>query len=163
MPEDEAERLGITPEKRHSYIRLDDAKSNMAPKAEKAHWFHLAPVQLGNGTPDYPHGDTVTAIEPWKPPSVFQDVTALQINSVLDILDQEFEPGILYGATKRGAGNRRWAGFVLTKNLDLTEGQAKQMIDTWITTGLLFEVEFSHPSDRKKALGVRVNHTKRPT
>jgi hypothetical protein len=163
MPEEEAERLGVAAEKRHSYIRLDDAKSNMAPKAEKAQWFHLAPVALGNGTPDYPNGDTVTALESWRPPSVFQDVTSAQVNAVLDIIDQDFEPGILYAGTRRGPANRRWAGLVLTKRLDVTEGQAKQMIETWMKSGLLFEVEFVDPNHRKKATGVKVNHTKRPS
>jgi hypothetical protein len=46
-----------------SYVRLDDAKANLAPRAGAATWYHLNHVKLDNGTPEYPHGDDVVVIE----------------------------------------------------------------------------------------------------
>ena len=68
MSATEAETFGIADEERLFYVRLDDAKRNMAPAAS-AKWFRLQPVALGNTfNPKYPNGDSVAAIVPWKPP-----------------------------------------------------------------------------------------------
>jgi hypothetical protein len=52
---DEAQLYAVKPEGRHAYARLDDAKVNIVrPDAEM--WFHLAGVDLGNGTDTYRNG-----------------------------------------------------------------------------------------------------------
>ena len=68
MGEDDAGALNIPVAERSRYVRLDDAKSNMAPKATKARWFRLEKEELGNGTPDYPNGDKVATMVPWGSP-----------------------------------------------------------------------------------------------
>jgi RecA-family ATPase len=68
MSEDEAKMFGINDAERRAYIRLDSAKVNIAPGAQKATWFKLLGVRLNNGTDDYPNGDEVQTVEPWSPP-----------------------------------------------------------------------------------------------
>ena len=38
----------------------------------KATWFRLVSVPLGNATPQYPNGDHVQAVEPWIPPKTWE-------------------------------------------------------------------------------------------
>lgn len=55
MSEDEAARFGIPSEKRNWYIRMDNAKANLQPPAEKAIWYEKTSVNI-------PNGDTVGAL-----------------------------------------------------------------------------------------------------
>lgn len=163
MSAEEAEELGVASDERWRYLRLDDAKANLAPKAVKADWFRMASVQLGNGTSDYPHGDTVTAIEPWEPPSVWESLPSSALNTTLDMIAAGPESGTRYAAHKRGENNSRWAGQVITDQLSVTEAQAKQVISSWLKNGLLVEEKYHDPVQRKKLTGLVVVDSKRPT
>ena len=48
MTPEDAAKLGIADDERRSYINVSDDKHNRAP-AEKADWFQLVGVDLGNG------------------------------------------------------------------------------------------------------------------
>jgi hypothetical protein len=58
MNEDEAGKLGISPDERRSFVRIDRAKANYA-KLGQASWIHLVNVSL-------PNGDDVGAVEGWQ-------------------------------------------------------------------------------------------------
>lgn len=62
MDEAAAERLGIAPDKRRHYFRVDGAKSNYAEVTE-AEWFERVSFTVGQS------GDTVAVPVPWTPPS----------------------------------------------------------------------------------------------
>lgn len=49
MSEKDAERLGLAPEDRHRWVRLDDAKANLALASAKARWFERLSVTIANG------------------------------------------------------------------------------------------------------------------
>lgn len=49
MSEKEADRFGISSEKRKWYMRLDNAKANLQPPAERADWFERFSIILENG------------------------------------------------------------------------------------------------------------------
>lgn len=59
MSKEEADDIGVPPEKRHWYVRLDDAKSNITAPAENTTWFKFKSVSIGNGNVIYPDGDSV--------------------------------------------------------------------------------------------------------
>jgi hypothetical protein len=67
-----AQKLGIEEDDRRRYFAVADDKHNRAP-AEKADWFRLVSVPLGNGNGGY--GDEVAVAEPWSPPDPFENVT----------------------------------------------------------------------------------------
>lgn len=68
MSVEEARRFCVDPADRWRHVRLDDAKANLAARSgEAALWYRLDTVALCNATPDYPHGDNVAAIAPWRP------------------------------------------------------------------------------------------------
>jgi hypothetical protein len=161
MGEADAELLNIAPEQRSQYVRLDDAKSNMAPKATKARWFQLDKEDLHNGNADYPSGDKVATMIPWEAPNVWAETTTIGLNEVLDTIAKGPEPGVLFNATRRG-GSTRWAGQVIVRMLGLTESAAQQMIVEWIKNGTLVEVEYHNPTLRRSVSGVRVVDVKRP-
>jgi hypothetical protein len=163
MTPEEGERLAIPPAERWRYLRLDDAKANLAPRAEQARWFRLESIPLGNATALYPNGDTVGAIAAWKPPSPFADLDAARANAALDAIAAGPGEGLLYTATRGGFGNNeRWAGRVL-EGFGLTPGAAARVLAQWLRNGVLTEVEYRDPAQRRTRRGVRVNDAKRPT
>lgn len=162
MSAEDGETFNIPPDDRWQYVRLDDAKRNMAPAA-KARWFKLDQVSLGNvSDPIYPNGDKVAAIVPWEPPSLAANATPAQLNEVLDIIAQP-AAGWLYAAHRRGKQNDRWAGQVLVDVLGFSEKQATGLIAAWLKSGLLYQESYHDSEQRKDRTGVRVDDTKRPT
>jgi hypothetical protein len=163
MAAEEAERLGVAPAERFRFVRLDDAKANMAPRAEQALWYRLEAVPLGNGTELYPLGDHVAALAPWKPASPFGGLDAKACNAALDRIDAGPEPGKLYAASRGGfGGNGRWAGNVLLQ-MGVAEPEAARIIAAWLRSGLLTETAYRDQTHRRNRRGVRVVAAKRPS
>jgi len=161
MSGDEAEEFGIGEADRWAYVRLDDAKVNLAPKAAKARWMRLEQVELGNATKEYPSGDKVAAIAQWAPPDAVAHLTNSQLNEVLDVI-AEPPAGWLYSAHRRGRDNQRWAGQALV-SLGMSEKQAQHLIGEWLKSGLLYPETYRDDEQRKMRTGVRVDHSRRPS
>ncbi|MBV9785972.1 MAG: AAA family ATPase [Acidisphaera sp.] len=159
----EAEQLGVAEAERWRHVRLDDAKANMAPRASRAAWFRLDTINLGNATALYPHGDNVAAIAAWKAESVWSRLSPEACNGALDQIARGPEPGLLYAAHRRGRGAERWAGRVLMEDFSLSEGQAAEVIGTWLKTGLLMETAYRDSAQRKTRYGVAVVDARRPS
>lgn len=154
MDEKEAEKLSIPDEQRRLYFRLDGAKSNYA-LVEDAEWYQRVPYELANG-------ETVAAAEPWTPAAPDAEVSTVDLNAALDLIDKGPEPGILYTASTKGGGSR-WVGKVLMDTCGMNERQARTMVAVWVRNGLLRETSFRHPEARRQMSGVRVDFTRRPT
>jgi hypothetical protein len=163
MTEAEAEDLGIDPETRLQYVRLDDAKANMAPRAPKASWFHLSNVTLDNADETYTHGDQVVVIEAWQAPDdELATAPNSDLNAALDAIRDGPKPGSLYRASKQGGGVN-WVGAVLCDMFRTSEKEAKRMIAAWLKSGLLYEEEYYHPVWKRRVSGVHVRAELRPT
>ena len=159
----EAEQLGVKPAERWRHVRLDDAKANLAPRADKALWYRLDTVNLNNATDLYPHGDNVAAITPWHPRSTFSRISPEDCNAVLDRIAAGMADGTPYAAYRRGGGSHRWAGHMLMALLSLTAAQANEIIVTWLRNGLLVEAAYPDREQRKTRTGLKVNDALRPT
>ena len=72
----EAKAFGLDEARRRLFVRIDDAKGNMAPPANKADWMRLASVPLSNGNAEYPEGDNVQVATRWEPPTVEATLSA---------------------------------------------------------------------------------------
>ena len=140
MSSEEAETFNIPDGERWAYVRLDDAKMNMAPRATEARWFKLEQVELGNGNEDYPSGDRVASIALWKPPAVTAPASNDQVHQILDTLSEP-PAGWLYGPHRRGRDHTRWAGTVVMDVLLCSEKQAMSWINAWLKSGLLVPEE----------------------
>ena len=161
MTEEEAKEFNIRPDDRRQYVRLDNAKANLAP-AGSARWFRLESVALGNGTADYPNGDHVQAIARWDPPSLWAKVAVPDIHEALDLIAAGMPDGRLYTPTKAGRNSARWCGNVVMDALCVDETQAKLMVGQWLKSGLLEKISVEDPVTRKDVAGVVVNNSKRP-
>jgi hypothetical protein len=159
MTEKEAEALGITADDRLRYVRLDDAKANLAKRAGKARWFQLSEVTLDNAQPPYQRGDEVGVVASWEPPDVWNGMA--DANGILDRIAAGPEPGELYTDSRRHPATR-WAGNVVIQELDCSPDQAANVINTWLHNGVL-ELTSYETGNRKERRGLRVNDARRPT
>lgn len=161
MSEDEANEFDIAAEDRLSYVRLDDAKANMARRAGVARWFRLETIELGNATSDYPNGDRVAAIASWSPPSAMGELTVQQCNDALDVIDRGPREAVRYTSIN-GRLSNRWAGQVLIDLYGISERRAGSIIKTWIREGVLEVKNYTDAEQRKPRLGLFVVAAKRP-
>lgn len=162
MTPEEAERLSVAPAERWRFVRLDDAKANMAPRAEAALWYRLDSVALGNVSALYPSGDMVGAVAPWRPPSPFAGLDAAACNRALDAIAAGLPDGARYTAARGGFAGARWAGQCLMAQ-GASEADASRVLAAWLRSGLLREVSYRDRARRKAARGVEVVDAKRPT
>jgi hypothetical protein len=159
MSEEEAEKLGIPVDDRLGYVRLDDAKANLAKRAGKARWFQLSDVTLDNAQDPYQRGDEVGVVQAWEPPNVWD--TLVDANAVLDRIAAGPEPGELYTDSRRHPATR-WAGNVVVSELGCSPEQAANVINTWLHNGVLVVTSYEN-GNRKERRGLRVDDTRRPS
>jgi hypothetical protein len=161
MSEREAETFGIDPDERFTYVRLDPAKTNIAARAAKATWFRIIGVPLGNATIQYPNGDTIQVIEPWSPPDTWAGLDVDLLNRILSAIDAGMNDGTFFTAAPKATTRAAWQ-VVCKFAAEKSEGQAREVIGTWIKTGLLTEFDYENKVTRKPAKGLKVDSTKRP-
>ena len=130
--EDEARLFGIGPEQRMAHIRLDKAKVNLAPPARIAEWFKLVGVKLNNGNDEYPNGDEVQTVEPWKPPKVWDGLASETLNAALTEIDAGMPNGQRYTDAGGGTGPRAAWKVVQKHCVEKSEDQCREIIRTWI-------------------------------
>src|SRR5262249_43645492 len=106
MDEKEAAKFDIREGTRRFYVRLDSAKTNTAPPAEKAEWFRLVSVQLENSTPEYPNGDSIQVAEPWTPPDA--ELAVDVANQILDQIQKGMPNGQRYSNAPRANDRQVW-------------------------------------------------------
>lgn len=162
MTAEEAVSLDVPEDNRQQYVRLDDAKSNMAQRAPKATWFHLNNVTLDNADEIYTRGDQVGVIEAWQPTSTFGDLTDKQCNAALDTIEAGPEPGSRYTRHRTSEDTGRWAGNVLVDQLGVSDARAKAMLANWLKAGVLRVEKYYDKAQRHERSGLFVNDTNRP-
>ena len=156
MSEAEATEMGVAPGERWRHIRLDDAKANLAPRAETALWYRLETVVLGNGTPDYPNGDHVAVVTPWKRPHAPVAPSDETLRQALGQIARGPGGGMAYCAQRGGSSNARWAGHVLVRICTMSERDAARQIGAWLKSGVLTECDYRDRQQRKQRRGLRV-------
>jgi hypothetical protein len=161
MSEGEAEIFGIAEEDRKSHVRIDSAKVNITKHLGAAKWFRLIGVRLGNGNDTYPNGDEVQTVEPWTPPRAWTDLSIEVLNRILDAIDAGLPDGNRYTDAPKATTRAAWQ-VVTAHAPNKTEGQARDIINTWVRNKVLFAEEYTNPDTRKPVKGLRVDPTKRP-
>jgi hypothetical protein len=163
MSEDEAEAFGIPKDERKQYVRYDRGKTNTIRGTGPAKWFKLVGVPLGNGNELYPAGDEVQTCETWSPPDTWADLSNDDLNSILTMIDKGtgLPAGCFYSAAPNARARAAWR-VIVKHHPKKQEGQAREIIRAWVRTGLLVEEEYSDPTTRKVATGLRVDDIKRP-
>lgn len=156
MSIEEASKLGIEPDQRRQFVRLDNAKANMAPSADRAEWYRLASVNINNGTDAYPDGDSVQAIQSWDPPSPWEGLSWATIARVLSTIQEGPSPDERYALNKQARD--RWAGHVVKDLAGKTDGQASAILKAWVENGVLEVGQYASPAQKGGLTGcVSVN------
>jgi hypothetical protein len=143
MSVEEAKAAGI--EDRHRYIRVDDAKPNHAPRAEKAQWLKFESVYLGNG-PDATAGDSIGALKRWTWPDPMTGVTTDDLAKA--------QAAVGAGKWRADVQAEEWVGKPIAEALGLDldksadKARVKGMIKQWIATKALVVVK--RKDDRRR-------------
>jgi hypothetical protein len=162
MSDAEGEIFGIPAEERRLFIRLDSSKVNIAPPSGEATWFKLIGVRLENGTDDYPNGDEVQTVERWYPPKTWDGVSNAELNAALDEIAAGLPNGQRYSNASKATDRAAWLA-IARHCPNRTEGQAREMVKTWIRNGVLVVEDYDDPVARKLQKGLSVCHGKRPS
>jgi hypothetical protein len=160
---EEAAEMGVTDEAlRRSLVRMDSAKVNLMPPTNKATWFKLVSVPLGNATPQYPNGDHIQVAEPWTPPIAWHGLDHHLLNLILDDIDAGMPNGQRYSSAPAATDRAAWR-VIQHHAPQKTEKQCRIIIAAWGKSGTLTTTESYDPVARKPRNGLSVNATKRPS
>jgi hypothetical protein len=146
MTEAEAEKAGV--ETKFRYFRVNDGKSNLALPSDKADWYKMESVDLGNGRDGY-YGDSVGVVTKWEWPDAMDGVLGEHVSLVLRHISSQprnpdGSPCVSNLRMDRRAKN--WLGYYVAHviGVDMKNGQDKaaiakvdQVIKTWIENGAI--------------------------
>jgi hypothetical protein len=163
MSSEEAKAFGIAEIDRKQFVRVDSGKVNITKAAGEAKWFRIVGVRLGNVTELYPYGDEVQTVEPWKPPEVWGDLSIDLLNQALTQIDAGLPDGNRYSDSSHTREERAAWRLITTLAPNKTEAQAREIIKTWVKNGVLVRRDYRDPKQRKDAVGLYVDHAKRPS
>ena len=128
-----AEGFDISEADRRSFVRVDDAKANLAPP-QAARWFRLASEPLGNGTHDRPE-DFVAVAEAWTPPAVLDGIGVAELLAAQKAVHQQ--------CLRESAQSNEWAGHAIGKKIGIDtydeagKKRVKALIKVWLKSGAL--------------------------
>ena len=155
MSELEAEKLGLDPDTRRQYIRLDNAKASMSPVPEGATWFRLVSVPLSDD-PNIDNGAQV--VTTWEPPKAFDDFPMSMAVRILDLIHSGFGEGERYAVHPQ---SDRWAGTILMEKADKNKKQATEILNSWVDNGLITVEDYASKANKSRPRpGIFVNITK---
>lgn len=136
MTKEEAEKAGV--DDLRSYFRADDGKANLAP-LERAQWFRLASVSLGNGEDGpFDNSDHVGVAESWTWPDALDGVT------VADLLAAQ--QAVAKGRWRENVQATDWVGIPIAEALKLVltdkadKAKVARLLKTWTANGMFVVV-----------------------
>jgi hypothetical protein len=135
MTDKEAGEAGIETDRRRYYFRSEIGKSNLGPPPERATWFRLESIWLGNG-PDGSMGDSVGVVVPWEWPNPLEGVSAGHIYHIQQCVDAE-------GDYRESSQAKKWIGHLVAVVLGLDLGDSRQhakvksLLKIWFENGVL--------------------------
>lgn len=150
MSEDEADKAGV--DTRYRYFRVNNGKNNLALPSDKAEWYKMESVYLGNGA-DGEFGDSVGVVTKWEWPNAMDGVTGDHVAVVLrHLASQARSPdGTPHPSNFRmDKRSKNWLGVYVSTvlGIDLKGGMDKvaaakvdQIIKVWVEQGAIVCVD----------------------
>jgi hypothetical protein len=92
------------------------------------------------------------------PPGLFADISVPVLNAILDEIEKGLPDGNRYSDGPNVIDRAAWR--VIAKHCGKAEGPARQIIKTWVGSGLLVHETYENPSTRKEVKGLRVDPVK---
>jgi AAA domain len=133
MSVQEADDAGLEKATAWRYFRVDNGKASMAPPPEKADWYQLTSVALGNG-------DDVGVATAWPWPDPFEGVTTHDLRAA----QKEVSEGGPWRANNQASD---WVGKPIAKALkldaykDSDKKKIKSLLKTWMKNGMFVVVD----------------------
>lgn len=147
MSAEEAERAGV--ENRRTFFKVENGKANLTIPSDKAAWFQLASVELGNGEETAfgrEFGDNVGVVAKWEWPSPFEGMLTSDLVAV--------QKRISEGEWRESSQAADWAGKAVAEvmRLDLNDKRARQRVSEllriWIANKALKVTE--RPDEKRR-------------
>ena len=129
MTKEESEKAGV--ENHRSFFRVENGKANLTAPADKADWYQLISIDLGNG-------DSVGVVARWTWPNAFDGVDVSHLRAV--------QAAIAIGRWRENSQAKNWAGRAVASvmGLDVTNkahrSKIVSLLKTWILNGMLVVV-----------------------
>lgn len=141
MTEAEAAKLGVEGSQRRRFVRIDNAKNNLAPPADHASWIELVSVDLGNGSGISDQGgDKVGVATAWEPPNLWEGATEDQMRAIYNYVAQNGPQRAYWKATGwLGEEVIRVCGLGEDKNDRLAKSIAEARLKKWVENKVLVE------------------------
>jgi AAA domain len=143
MTTGEAENAEIAESERSYFFRADIGKANLTAPAERADWFGLESVELGNYEGDWDVGDSVGVVTAWNYPAA----RALKITEgVIRAAQDAIKAGGPWRADQRSR-NEPWVGIAVAQALGLDLRNkvncriVARTVADWLRTGLLRRID----------------------
>lgn len=136
MTEDEAKKAGV--DNHRLYFRVGTEKSSMSTPSDKATWFHLASVDLGNASTFEP-SDQVGVVTAWTWPDPLDQVSVHDLRAVQAV--------VAGGRWRDNSQAAEWVGRAVAQALKLDADNKQHrakiigLLKIWKSTGMLVEVE----------------------
>ncbi len=157
MDAEMARELGIPDDQRRRCISVADDKHNRAP-AEKADWYRLESIDLGNGADDHP-GDNIAVVVPWTLPDAFDGIKESDLYAVQWLVSR--------GSYRANAQAHEWVGHAVAKALGLEverdKARINRLIKTWIANGVLLVELRKEPKTSKSRQYIAVGEWATPS
>jgi len=141
MSPQEATEMSIGEDERRRLVRIDNAKSNLAPPAYKTEWVKLESQNLDNGTEDYPDGDNVQVVTKWEPPTPWEGIGE-KLEEIFDriergYIDPESGQPLHWRPTRQG--KEQWVGNAVMASFgeEKTISQCASIIAYWKEKGFI--------------------------
>lgn len=161
MSEEDAKNFNIAANDRFAYVRLDPAKVNIAARATGATWFKIEGEPIDNGTPDYPNGDTIQVVIPWRPPETWAGLDDVKLNQILTAIDAGDGNGNFYTDTNSRTDRAAWE-VIQRFAPEKSKAQCREIIRAWVRNGVLEDFPYTNPRTRQEVKGFKVINSKRP-
>ena len=152
MSEKDAEKLNVPPEDKWQYVRLDDAKGNMTPPAQRARWFQRKGVALPNENDKLGlDPDEVGVLELWIPDDADWTITIHQARTVLEEVQKRWNENRPFSAAPQSP---RYLGAYIVAELTINKTHAKSIISDWMANGVIASKPFD-PHNKTQGLEVQ--------
>jgi hypothetical protein len=144
MTKDQAKAAGV--DNAYAYFRVENGKSNLAPRTDKSTWFKFVSVDLGNYDSEN-QSDQVGVVTRWEWPNPLEGVTARDLALVqTKIAEKEWRENVQ---------SPEWAGHAVAEALRLDvanpahKEKIKSLLRIWIANGGLKKGERHDPKKQR--------------
>lgn len=156
MSAEDAKKWGIPEADRRRYVRVDDAKANLAPVLG-AEWLYLESVWLNNGTEEYPEGERVQVATLWSPEdpvAALEDAGRDGLLVALEMGGGNGEPYTRHSTRRAGQRSDRCVFTMMKERFGYDKGPAQALLNSFMRQGLVEEREVVLAGRARKGLFV---------